>query len=259
MNIAAKYKYSVIIGMMIVFASVLTAIQQNEKLNDQSDFSAQSYEQSIAALSTGMDTPADIIVLDAGHGGADGGAVGIGDIYEKDINLAMALKLRDILRFFGFDVIMTRESDMSIHDSGLDTIRQQKVSDMKNRLEIIKANPDCIFISIHQNKFDRSKYKGTQVFYSANNPYGQILAQCIQQSVVVNLQPENTRQIKAMGADSYIMQNSQVPSALIECGFISNQSDIDNLTNEDYQKQYCLSVLNGLFDYRKQYNGSNAM
>lgn len=258
MNIATKYKYSVIIGMMIVFASVLTAIQQNSTAI-QADFAAQNYDQSTAALSTGIDSPSNLIVLDAGHGGADGGAVGIGDIYEKDINLAIALKLRDALRFFGFDVIMTRESDISIHDPGLDTIRQQKVSDINNRLEIINANPDCIFISIHQNKFEQSKYKGTQVFYSANNPSGQVLAQCIQQSVAVNLQPNNTRQIKAIGADSYIMKNSQVPSVLIECGFISNQSDIDNLTNEDYQKQYCLAVLNGLLDYREQYSISDTM
>lgn len=259
MKITTKYKYSVIIGMMIIFASVLTAIQQNGEISSQTNFSAKSYEQSIAALSTGIDTPSNLIVLDAGHGGADGGAVGIGDIYEKDINLAIALKLRDFLRFFGFDVIMTRETDISIHDSGLDTIREQKVSDIKNRLKIINSNPDCILISIHQNKFEQSKYKGTQVFYSSNNSSGQVLAQCIQQSVAVNLQPDNTRQIKAMGTDSYIMQNSHVPSVLIECGFISNQSDIDNLTNEDYQKQYCLAVLNGLFDYREQFISSNTM
>lgn len=246
-----KNKFSIILALAIIVFGSIIAVNQQKNIT-QTVFSPGEYQKSVYSFNENAGNVSNLIVLDAGHGGPDGGAVGINNICEKDINLEIALKLRDLLRFFDFDVIMTRESDISIHDADCTTIRQQKVSDMENRLSIINGNPDCIFISIHQNIFAQSKYNGTQVFYSANNMNGQLLAQNIRQSIISGLQPDNDREIKTIGAESYLMKNSTVPSVLIECGFISNQNDVNNLTNEDYQRDYCLAILQGICNYREE-------
>lgn len=126
----------------------------------------RSYQQT----SSGSGTYFPTIVLDAGHGGMDSGAVGIDNVLEKDINLSIALNLKDLFNISGFNVKMTREKDESIHNEDSGTIRSQKVSDLKNRLNIINFDPNNLLISVHQNKFEDSKYKGAQVFYSNNNP-----------------------------------------------------------------------------------------
>ena len=111
-----------------------------------------------------------VIVLDAGHGGMDGGAVGKSGILEKDLNLAITLKLRDALRAMGYRVVLTRDSDISLHDPKLSTVRSQKVADMHARLAIIEQYPQGIFLSIHQNKFEQSQYHGTQVSIQRTTP-----------------------------------------------------------------------------------------
>ena len=120
------------------------------------------------------------IILDAGHGGEDGGAVGVGGVVEKDINLAIAQNLRDLLVMNGYTVVMTRNSDAAIYSSGAETLREKKVSDLENRLLLMKENPGSIFVSIHQNQFGSPIYYGTQVFYSPNSETSQILAEIIQ-------------------------------------------------------------------------------
>ncbi len=188
------------------------------------------------------------IVLDAGHGGMDSGAVGINGELEKNINLAIVKNLRDMLTLSGFNVVLTRDSDVSIHDSGVTGIRNQKISDMENRLDIVKKYKDCIFISIHQNKFTESEYFGAQIFYNENNPDNQLLAQIMQDNFKV-IQPRNDREIKLSGDELYLFKKTVVPAVLIECGFLSNPDDAGNLSDAEYQKKVSFMVYNGIIRY----------
>ena len=131
-------------------------------------------DQNVAANASANDLP--VILLDAGHGGEDGGA-GENGVQEKDVNLAVALQLREFLEMSGFRVVMTRETDVSIHDDSASTIREKKVSDLHNRLKLIEQYPGCTFISIHQNQFEQSQYHGAQMFYSKNDERSKLLAE----------------------------------------------------------------------------------
>lgn len=197
------------------------------------------------------------VIVDAGHGGADGGAVALDGSAEKVINLQISQKLASLLRLYGFNVIMTREDDDSIHDESAETLRQKKVSDIHNREKIINENPDAIFISIHQNKFDDSSVHGTQVFYSKNNPLSLVLAQNIQNTVAQNLQKDNYRKIKQSGTEIYLLYHSQIPSVMVECGFVSNYEDLQNLKNEEYQKKIAQSIADGIIKYYKEQDENN--
>ena len=188
-----------------------------------------------------------VIVLDAGHGGMDGGAVGNNGSLEKDVNLSITLKLRDFLTAFGWQVVMTRDTDTSIHDESAGTIREQKVSDIRNRAAIIEKYPDCTFLSIHQNFFPQTKYRGSQVFYSKNHSDSEPLAVSIQQSICTLLQPDNTRVAKAMGKESYLLEHAKVPAVMIECGFLSNPEECSNLSDEEYQNKLCMAIMSGIF------------
>ena len=138
-----------------------------------------------------------IVIIDAGHGGFDGGAVADDGTIEKDINLSIALYLQEYLAIFNIKTIMIRETDCSVEDNGLNTIRQKKTSDLHNRMKIMEETNNAIFVSIHQNKFPDGKYSGTQVFYSPKTKdESQVLAQTIQDYVVNTLQKDNKRQIK---------------------------------------------------------------
>ena len=178
-----------------------------------------------------------VIVIDPGHGGIDGGAVGIDDIVEKDINLAISLTLRDMFVASGFEVVMNRETDVSIHDEGITSTRGQKTSDLHNRLAIMEEYPGGIFLSIHQNKFGQSSSWGTQVFFGPQNANSEKLAGIIQEDIAGSLQPENSRQIKPAGKNLYLMYNAECPAVLVECGFLSNRDEAYKLTDHDYQSK----------------------
>lgn len=196
---------------------------------------------------------APTIILDAGHGGFDGGAV-VGDVVEKDINLKFALELEPMLRAYGYNVIMTRATDKGTEDSGLKTIRQKKVSDIKNRLSLVENTEIECFLSIHQNKFSSEKYSGTQVFYSANNEKSKYIAQSIQDSVKSLLQNDNNREIKACDENIYLMYKTTKPAVLVECGFMSNSEELNKLLQSDYRKKLCYSILIGIIKGRN-FNG----
>lgn len=198
------------------------------------------------------------IIIDPGHGGMDGGAVGADGTPEKGINLAISLDLRDILVTKGFSVIMTRETDVSIYDSGAQTIRQQKHSDLMNRLAIANEHPDALYICIHQNSFPQTQYWGTQVFYGGVNAGSQPLAECIQSAVCEMLQPDNTRQIKPITSDVYIVYKAKNPAVLVECGFMTNANDLKKLESEDYQKQMAEAIADGIVAYHTSSSGSAA-
>lgn len=189
------------------------------------------------------------VVLDAGHGGEDGGAVGINGIMEKDINLSIALELEKYLKQNNFDVIMIRNGDYSVGDQSLSTIAERKRSDTKSRLHTVEESGECIFISIHQNHFTESKYDGAQVFYSGNRPESAKLAEAIRQNIVTDLQPENHRENKEAEKSIYLLYHCQVPAVLVECGFLSNPAEADKLNTESYQKNMAAAIYNGLIDY----------
>ena len=195
-----------------------------------------------------------VIIIDAGHGGEDGGTQSSDGTLEKQINLEISLKLQDVLLSRGFDTVMTREGDYMIYDETASTQREKKVSDIHNRMKLVDENGECILISVHQNYFGESKYSGTQVFYSKNNPDSEILADEIQKSVVSALQTDNSRQIKESGTDIYLLYHSQVPSVMVECGFMSNEAEASKLKDESYQKQMSEAIAEGLVRYIEQKN-----
>lgn len=184
------------------------------------------------------------IILDAGHGGFDGGA-SIDNILEKDINLTITLYLKDLLSTLNYDIIMVRETDTAINTEG-ENIRDKKISDMQNRLKIIKNNPDALFVSIHLNKYSTGAPKGLQVFYSANNEKSALLAQNIQSSVKEILQKDNHRKVKRATKDTYLLYNAPSPAVIVECGFLSNNTDKENLINTTYQKKLAFAIMGGI-------------
>lgn len=189
------------------------------------------------------------VIIDPGHGGVDGGAVAYDSTLEKDINLQIALALNELLRMSGAETIMTRDTDVSIHDISATTIRAKKVSDIHNRFRIIEENPDYVFVSIHQNTFSDSKYKGAQLFYSPNNSESVDLARSIQNSISGNLQKDNGREIKKCTTDVFLVYYAKSAAVLCECGFMSNNEELNNLKNPEYQKQMAFSIYLGILDY----------
>lgn len=187
------------------------------------------------------------VLIDAGHGGDDGGAVASDGTIEKHINLEISLILRDIMRVCGVNTIMTREEDISLHDNGADSIREKKVSDMRNRLTMY--NQADAVISIHQNHFDQSKYCGTQVFYSANHKDSKRLAEAIKHAVTDSLQPDNHRELKMATNGIYLLHHTKAVCVLVECGFLSNPSERELLKDNTYRQQFSIAVTMGYLNY----------
>jgi N-acetylmuramoyl-L-alanine amidase len=199
------------------------------------------------------------IVLDAGHGGEDPGCVGVNGEYEKDINLAIVKNLRDLLLLSGFDVVLTRNEDVSIYSEGVQGIRAQKVSDMENRKTIIENYPDSIFISIHQNQFTQQSSFGAQVFYTQNNAVNSQLADIMQENFRDHLDSSNTRETKVIDNNLYLFKDTKQPAVLIECGFLSNPSDAERLSNPEYQKKVAMTIFKGLAEFMVQTESGSAI
>lgn len=188
------------------------------------------------------------IIIDAGHGGFDGGAVAGDGTVEKDINLEISLKLAGILRINGFEVIMTRTEDTGT-DSISGSVAARKKNDLNNRLLLMEKNPDAIYVSVHLNKFTTSAASGAQVFYTPNFKEAYDLSLLVQKSVVDRLQPENTREVKQGTSATYLLKNAKVPAIIVECGFLSNKSDLEKLKSEDYQSQMAFAIASGIMDF----------
>ncbi len=179
----------------------------------------------------------------------DGGAVGQNGIIEKDINLSIGLKLRDILQLYGMDVVMTRETDTSIHNKGITGIKKQKTSDIHNRLKIIEEHPGSITLSIHQNQFSQSKYSGTQIFYGQQDDSSKTVAEILQRRFIEMIQPENTRKCKPINKDVYLIYHAPSTAVLVECGFLSNTVEAQRLTEEEYQDKIAFVIFSSLMEY----------
>jgi N-acetylmuramoyl-L-alanine amidase len=182
-------------------------------------------------------------VIDAGHGGEDGGAVSKSGILESEINLPIALKTELVFRFIGVKPIMTRYQDISIHDEGIEMLRAKKRSDLRNRVRIVSETPNSVLVSIHQNKFRSEQSSGAQVFYN-ENPQSQTLASSVQDSLRKAVDPGNRRGIKK-ASGIYIMENVKNPAILVECGFLSNSAECAKLQRDDYQTKLALAIAAG--------------
>ena len=179
------------------------------------------------------------IVIDAGHGGEDGGATSCTGVLESRINLEIALRLKDLFHLLGYETIMIRTSDISVYTAG-ETIAQKKVSDLKQRVKIVNDTENGWLISIHQNQFQESRYAGAQVFYTGD-PQSQALAKSMQAAFVQSVNPGSRRQAKK-SSGVYLMDHIKRPGILIECGFLSNPAEEAKLRSSEYQQRLCCVI-----------------
>ena len=192
-----------------------------------------------------------IIILDAGHGGEDSGAVGVNGVLEKDLNLEIALEIGRIFEEKGYVVVYTRTDDRLLYTEQENIHGIRKISDLKNRCKVAERYPNSIFVSVHMNSFGSSKYSGLQVYYSENNEESRALADSIQQKVIADLQKENNRKIKA-GKDMYILENIANTAILIECGFLTNKEECEKLSEKEYKKELSFSIVCGIIEYMEK-------
>ncbi len=229
--------YSLMIIMLLV--SVIAPISLNNK---------KIKETTSNALST------TCIIIDAGHGEPDGGAVSSNGIKESELNLQIATKLKDELVLRGYQIIMTREDENNI--SGLNedsTIRSIKSQDINNRVNLANSSGADFMISIHMNKYEDPKYYGWQTFYSKNSEKGQKLAECIQTGIKESTGVENKREaLKIEGIK--IIDKTTIPVVIVECGFLSNPDECVKLQNSDYQFKIVEGIISGVERFLKTQN-----
>lgn len=181
------------------------------------------------------------LILDAGHGGEDGGASTASGKKESDINLAIVLKTRALMAFLGVEPQLTRDRDLSLHSDGAETIRQKKVSDLKNRVAMVESTPNALLLSVHQNHFTDPRYSGTQVFFNRgddNRQWGESAQEIFRQV----LAPDNDRKAKPMPDGIYLFDHVSCPAILVECGFLSNGEEAALLCTDAYQRKVALAL-----------------
>ena len=187
-----------------------------------------------------------IFVIDAGHGGEDGGAVAADGTPESGLNLEIALRLNDLLRFCGEKTVLVRSEDISLNDPGLATFRQRKSSDLKNRVDFVNNTSDAILISIHQNALPSvPSVHGAQAFYN-KIPGAKDLAEKIQNRLNQAVNQGNEKSTRAIPESIYLMKQSHAPSVLVECGFLSNAEETQKLKSPSHQIQITAAILSGL-------------
>lgn len=180
-----------------------------------------------------------IIVLDAGHGGADGGASGPDGTRECDLNLAITLKTDAVLGLLGEETLLLRSTDTDLSSSDAKSISQKKVSDIRRRVELTNSQPGAILVSIHCNTYSQEKYHGAQVFYTGGaKEFGETMQLALKNGV----DPSNARMAKAVSPDVYLMNHIKVPGILVECGFLTNQEELTNLKDPDYQTRLAVTI-----------------
>lgn len=185
------------------------------------------------------------IVLDAGHGGDDPGKIGINGSREKEINLAITKKVKSYLEANDIKVVLTREGDAGLYDAGTEN---KKVQDMKRRIEIMEGARPAAVVSIHQNSYPEEYVKGAQVFYHKDSKEGEQLAALLQEQLREKLDPENKRQIKANDS-YYLLKKTQIPTVIVECGFLSNSREAALLSEEEYQIKVAWAIHMGILQY----------
>ena len=200
-----------------------------------------------AAFAPGEEGASPVVVVDAGHGGEDGGAVSRGGVPESGINLQIAKKMQGLLAFLGRGCVMTRADEAAIYSPEAKTLREKKVSDLKNRVALINGTPGALLVSIHQNSLpSHPSTHGAQVFFNAVDPAGEV-AQGVQQALNVSLDGGKT--VKAMDGGVYLMKQIRCPGVLVECGFLSNDKEAAHLQTEEHQRRLAAAILAGLLQY----------
>ena len=195
-----------------------------------------------------QDTPA-VLVIDAGHGGFDGGATGAAGTSEQQINLYIAQRVQALAGFFGVQTVMTRADELALDYDPSRTIRENKIADIRAREQIANELADPVFVSIHLNKFSDAQYHGAQVFYSVNHAGSKALAEQLQVCLIAGCDPENTRQAKPADTSIYLMKQLTCPAVIVECGFLSNPAEEQMLGEETYQKKLAACIVTGYLRY----------
>ena len=189
------------------------------------------------------------IVIDAGHGGEDGGAQSAEGLQEKEVNLKIAELLNDMLRSNGITTVMTRTEDILLYDRNADYHGRKKMLDLASRRKIAEETENAVFVSIHMNSFPETKYHGLQVFYSPHHPQSQELADLIQQDAQTFLQPDNHRKIKAATSAIYLLDRLHCPAVLVECGFLSNPNESALFATEEYRQEVAFVLFCSIMSY----------
>lgn len=189
-----------------------------------------------------------VILIDAGHGSPDGGAVGANGTIEKDINLAIAQKTGEILENRGLKILYTRNGDNGIYDDDSGSIREKKLSDMRKRRKIMEDSKADLFLSIHMNSFGNSKANGLHIFYSSEHEYIKPLAEDIQSSIAKITNAE-THTVKTVSEDLFLMKKPPLPCILAECGFLSNPEEERRLNDEEYQSRIAWAISEAVYNF----------
>ncbi len=235
MIILKKKKILIILGCVLigVFGIILQTIKT-------------SNEETIATVT--LPVSGKTIVLDAGHGSPDEGAESAAGVTEASINLTITKKVQTLLEQSGCNVILTRSDENGIYDLNAKSIKEKKVSDIKNRVKIGNESSADAFISIHLNKIPQSQYYGWQAFFKANNEESEALAKSLQEELNSSIQRENKREaLKITG--KYIIEHVEIPISIIECGFLSNLEEAELLQQDEYQNKLAWGIYNGIMDY----------
>ena len=187
----------------------------------------------------------NLVVIDAGHGADDGGKVGINGAVEKDINLIIALRVKELLDAQGVDVVMTRENDAGLYPKTGDN---RKIRDMQKRVELINKERPALTVSIHQNSYTEESISGAQTFYMTGSEEGKRAAEILQEQMITTLEPEKERQAKENGS-YYMLKHVDGPIVIAECGFLSNAKEAELLCDEEYQEKVAWAIHLGILRY----------
>lgn len=231
-----RKKHGVYAGLFVLFLSAFALILWKGALPAQPVFSPDLQRPSV-------------VIIDPGHGGEDGGAVAADGTTESGINLAISLRLEKVLRFLGHETQMTRREDISVYTQGAETLREKKVSDLKNRVEQINAAENACLISIHQNSMPSvPSVHGAQTFHSQTEGSAQ-MAEPIQDALNAFVNQGNEKSYKQISDSIYLMKHVTCPAALVECGFLSNSNEVKQLQSSGYQNALAVSIAAGYQRY----------
>lgn len=231
MIILKKKRVGIVFLSLIIFLSFATIINKNESVETMA-----------------WTSESKVIVLDAGHGIPDEGAQSDEGITEASINLAIAKKVQKLLEEAGNTVILTRKDENAIYDEGCTTIREMKVSDIKNRVKIGNESSADIFVSIHLNKIPQKQYWGWQTFFKENNENSKKLATCIQEGLSDMIDKKNKR-VPLKIKNIYIVDHVNIPITIVECGFLSNEEEEKLLQTDEYQNKLAQGIYLGILKY----------
>ena len=233
MYIKIKYNYIKILCVILILFCFLFScfILEGEKINAEPTLKNR------------------IIVIDPGHGGLDGGAVAKDGTSEKNINLNISLYLKDLLEKSGCKVIMTRKTDVSLHNDENSSVKEKKRSDLINRRNLANSSNADLLISIHLNYFQQEKYSGAQVFFERNHKESEIIASILQQALIEKLDKENKRVAHKLDSKKILFEELKIPGVIVECGFLSNIEESRKLKDKNYQKKVAQAIYTGICNY----------